>query len=219
MGRMTEHLQEEGRSARKHRDIMEAATTVFLEKGYLGASMDEVAALAAVSKQTVYKHFGDKERLFTEIILATLDQVDEMIHMVIELPTDDATLETVLDELARQFVTTLIQPRLIQLRRLIIANADRFPELGRTWYQQGFDRVLATLAATFQRLTDDGLLRTEDPLMAAHHFAGLLLWVPLNEAMFAGQQAWEPEELQRHAEAAVRAFLAAYRPVFTPTSG
>jgi TetR/AcrR family transcriptional regulator, mexJK operon transcriptional repressor len=58
-------MEEEGRSARKRRAIMEAATTVFLGKGYLGTSMDEIAALAAVSKQTVYKHFADKEGLFT----------------------------------------------------------------------------------------------------------------------------------------------------------
>ncbi len=59
--------REESRSARKHRLIMEAATAVFLKKGYLGASMDEVAATAGVSKQTVYKHFADKGRLFREI--------------------------------------------------------------------------------------------------------------------------------------------------------
>ncbi|WP_030040457.1 TetR/AcrR family transcriptional regulator, partial [Streptomyces resistomycificus] len=55
----------EGRSARKRQAILEAATEVFLNKGYLGTSMDEVAALASVSKQTVYKNFTDKQRLFT----------------------------------------------------------------------------------------------------------------------------------------------------------
>ena len=54
----------ESRSARKRRAIVEAATTLFLENGYRGTSMDQIAAVARVSKQTVYKHFSDKEALF-----------------------------------------------------------------------------------------------------------------------------------------------------------
>ena len=57
-------------STRKRRAIIEAATTAFLRNGYLGTSMDEIAALAGVSKQTVYKHFADKERLFSEIVVS-----------------------------------------------------------------------------------------------------------------------------------------------------
>jgi AcrR family transcriptional regulator len=68
---------EEGRSARKHRLIMEAATAAFLRNGYLGTSVDEIAAAAGVSKPTVYKLFTDKERLFTEFALGTIDQVSE----------------------------------------------------------------------------------------------------------------------------------------------
>src|SRR4030095_5552040 len=59
-------LMEEGGSARKRRAIVEAATAVFRGNGYLGASMDEIAALAAVSKQTVYQHFDDQEGLVHE---------------------------------------------------------------------------------------------------------------------------------------------------------
>src|SRR5258708_2764511 len=57
---------EERQSTCKRKAIVEAATTTFLHKGYLGTSMDEIAALGGVSKQTVYKHFADKERLFFE---------------------------------------------------------------------------------------------------------------------------------------------------------
>ena len=70
----------EPRSARKRRAILDAATTVFLRNGYLGTSMDEIAALAAVSKQTVYKHFADKERLFSEIVVGTVNEAGEPTH-------------------------------------------------------------------------------------------------------------------------------------------
>ncbi|MFB6952181.1 TetR/AcrR family transcriptional regulator [Streptomyces niveus] len=202
-----------GRSARKHQAIMEAATAAFMAKGYAGTSMDDIAKLAAVSKQTVYKHFADKEKLFAEIVLATTDRVDAMIDLVAGIPTDaDAdALEEQLLRLARQFLTALTQPQVLQLRRLIIANADTFPDLGAAWYEQGFERVLATLAATFQRLADQGLLRIDDPLLAANHFSGMLLWIPVNRAMFHGGPQHTQAELDHYADEGVRVFLAAYR--------
>jgi TetR/AcrR family transcriptional repressor of mexJK operon len=200
----------DSRSARKHQAILDAATTVFLNKGYAGTSMDDIAKLAAVSKQTVYKHFADKEKLFAEIVLATTDRIDAMVDLVADVPVDAEGLEENLTRLARQFLAALTRPQVIQLRRLIIANADAFPELGAAWYEQGFERVLATLAATFQRLTDQGLLKTDDPMLAAHHFAGLLLWIPVNQAMFHGGAQHSEADLDRYAEGGIRAFLAAY---------
>lgn len=200
----------DSRSARKHQAILDAATTVFLNKGYAGTSMDDIAKLAAVSKQTVYKHFADKEKLFAEIVLATTDRIDAMVDLVADVPADAEGLEENLTRLARQFLAALTQPQVIQLHRLIIANADSFPELGAAWYEQGFERVLATLAATFQRLTDQGLLKTDDPMLAAHHFAGLLLWIPVNQAMFHGGAQHSEADLDRYAVGGIRAFLAAY---------
>src|SRR5450755_2546846 len=68
------------RSARKRLAILDAATTIFLRQGYLGTSMDEIAARAGVSKQTVYKHFADKERLFVEIVVANVDEISDPVH-------------------------------------------------------------------------------------------------------------------------------------------
>lgn len=201
----------DSRSARKHEAILEAATSVFLDKGYAGTSMDDIAKLAAVSKQTVYKHFSDKEQLFAAVVLATTDRLDTTIDLLADLPADDADLEENLTRLARRFLTALTAPRVIQLRRLIIANADVFPELGTEWYERGFQRGLATLAATFQRLADRGLLRIDDALLAANHFSGLLLWIPVNKAMFTGSAQHTEADLDRYAAAGARVFLAAYR--------
>src|SRR3982075_2606071 len=68
------------RSARKRRAIVQAATTVFLRNGYLGTSMDEIAALAAVSKQTVYKHFADKQSLFAEIVIGMVNEISDRVY-------------------------------------------------------------------------------------------------------------------------------------------
>ncbi|GAA3132246.1 TetR/AcrR family transcriptional regulator [Streptomyces echinatus] len=202
---------DQSRSARKHRAIMDAATQAFMAKGYAGTSMDDIAKLAAVSKQTVYKHFADKEKLFAEMVMATTERVDAMVALVADIPADADRLEENLTRLAGQFLAAVTRPQVLQLRRLIIANADAFPELGASWYEQGFERVLATLAAAFQRLADEKLLRIDDPLLAAHHFSGLLLWIPVNQAMFHGGPQHTQEDLDRYATAGVKAFLGAYR--------
>ncbi|WP_340558872.1 TetR/AcrR family transcriptional regulator [Streptomyces sp. GSL17-111] len=200
-----------GRSERKRRAIMAAGTEVFMAKGYAGTSMDDIAKRAAVSKQTVYKHFADKEKLFAEIVLATTDRVDAMVDLVADVPAEAEALHTHLVSLARALLEALTQPQVLQLRRLVIANADAFPELGAAWYERGFERVLATLAATFRSLTEAGVLHVREPLLAAHHFTGLLLWIPVNKAMFHGGPRHTPAELDHYAAEGVRAFLAAYR--------
>jgi len=202
------------RSAGKHRAIMDAATTVFLKKGYVGTSMDEIAEIAGVSKQTVYKHFADKDRLFAEIVLATTDDVDQVVRVLAGTLADTRDLEKDLRDVARRFLARLMAPQLLRLRRLVIANADRLPELGHAWYEQGFGRVLRTLATSFRRLAEHRLLFVDDAQLAAHHFVGMLLWIPLNEAMFTGNRRPRTNaELERYADAAVRAFLKAYGPV------
>jgi TetR/AcrR family transcriptional repressor of mexJK operon len=207
----------QSRSANKRKAIMEAATDAFLSNGYDGTSMDDVATLAAVSKPTVYKYFVDKERLFAAIVLSTTDQVVELVRLISQTLAETNDLEQALTELARQFISTLMEPRMLRLRRLVIANADRFPDVGRAWYEQGFDRVLSALASAFQGLAERDLLRVEDPLLAANHFVGLLLWIPVNQAMFTGRNALSGGDLDRYAHAAVRAFLCGYHGGIKPS--
>jgi hypothetical protein len=105
----------------------------------------------------------------------------------------------------------VMQPRILQLRRLVIGEAGRFPELGRTFYEQGPGRTIAALATLFERLADRGVLRSGDARLAAAHFNWLVMSIPLNRAMLLGED--EPPaaaELDDYADAGVRAFLAAY---------
>jgi TetR/AcrR family transcriptional repressor of mexJK operon len=206
-------LVESGRSARKRQAIIDAARTVFLSKGYGGASMDEVAALAAVSKQTVYKHFADKKRLFTSVITGDINATEALTHDMVAALRDSEDVEGDLRRFARRHITEVTQPDLIRLRRIIIAEAERFPELARIWYTSGPERAHATLADQFQALTRRGLLRVEDPQLAAQHFNWLILSIPLNYALFdGGDTEFTPTELERYADEGVRVFLAAYGP-------
>lgn len=198
------------RSGRKRGAVLDAATSLFLAKGYDGTTMDEVAALAGVSKPTLYRYFADKEQLYASIVAATTDDIDGLLRLVAdELAAHDDPREG-LGRLAGKFLTALMQPELLRLRRLVIANAERFPEVGQNWFSDGFERVLETLAVAFRRYAAKGRLRMDDPLMAANHFAGLVLWIPLNRAMFSGNCDSDPAELACYAQAAVDAFLRGY---------
>ena len=204
-------LGAESRSARKRRAILEAATTLFLRTGYRGTSMDDIAALAGVSKQTVYKHFADKERLFSEIVVGMVEEVAQPIHAEVLRLQDSGDVDADLRGLARDLLGRVMQPRILQLRRLVIGEAARFPELGRTFYEQGPGRTIAALATVFERLAERGLLQPGDAQLAAAHFNWLVMSIPLNRAMLLGDD--EPParaELDRYADAGVRAFLAAY---------
>lgn len=204
--------RDEGRSTRKRRVIREAATELFLRNGYLGTSMDEVASLAGVSKQTVYKHFADKEGLFQEIVLATIDQVGEPFYDALPSLEDTADVEGDLRAIARRLVAIVMRPQLLQLRRLVIAEAGRFPELGRSYYERGPGRTAETLAARLEQLASRGVLQVDDAALAASHFLWLVISIPLNAVMFGGSETqFTTRQLNRFADAGARAFLEGYR--------
>jgi TetR/AcrR family transcriptional regulator, mexJK operon transcriptional repressor len=210
---MTAHLDldDVGRSMRKRRAIVEAAEALFLQNGYLGTSMDEIAARAAVSKQTVYKHFADKQRLFFEIVTTAVDEVSDPNYEEVLSLKDSGDLAADLRDLALRQLARVMQPRLLQLRRLVIGEASRFPELGRTFYLRGPGRTIEALTAAFEQLRERGLLRLDDAGLAAAHFNWLIMSIPLNSAMLLGTD--EPParaELERYADTGVRVFLAAY---------
>jgi TetR/AcrR family transcriptional regulator, mexJK operon transcriptional repressor len=204
-------VNEEPRSVRKHNAILDAATTVFLRNGYLGTSMDEIAALARVSKQTVYKHFADKDSLFSEIVIAAVDAAADPVLADASALADSDDLEADLRAFARGQLEQVTQRRLLQLRRLVIGEANRFPELGRAFFERGGGRSAVALASAFARLAERGLLRADDPELAAAHFNLLVIGTPVNRAMLLGDEAIpSAAELDRYAEGGVQAFLAAY---------
>lgn len=202
---------DEPRSVRKRGAILEAATTLFLRKGYAGTSMDEIAALARVSKQTVYKHFADKDTLFSAIVTAAVDAAGDPVSDAAAALAESDDLATDLVALARGQLRSVMQPRLMQLRRLVIGEANRFPDLGRAFYERGAGRTTSVLTTAFERLAARGVIEVDDPALAAAHFNWLVMAAPVNRAMLLGDDAIPTRaELDRYAEGGVRAFLAAY---------
>ena len=196
---------------RRHREIREAAIGAFLASGYDGTTMEEIAVRAGVSKQTVYKHFTDKQHLFADIVLSTTDDMSDLIGIVADKLPSTTDLAKDLTSLAETFLVALMQPRVLRLRRLVITSADRFPEISSAWYEKGFERVLAALATSFRALADRELLAIDDATAAAEHFVGMLFWIPVNKAMFTGDDDYATtHDLVPVARMAADTFLMAY---------
>jgi TetR/AcrR family transcriptional regulator, mexJK operon transcriptional repressor len=201
------------RSERKRNAILDAATQAFLGNGYSRTSMDEIARLARVSKQTVYMHFGDKERLLYDIVMTIVNRASHPVDDDIQRLGDSTDLGTDLRDHARRQLALILQPQPMQLRRLVIAEAVSFPELGRAFYDLGPGRTIGELAKAIQRLTERGLLNATDPARAASDLNWLIMSDPLNQAMLRGDDGPpDPTSIAQWADQAVTTFLAAYSP-------
>ena len=137
---------------------------------------------------------------------------DRLLAAAVAIAMQGGIADLSLRELAADFLGGLLQPDVVRLRRLVIAEADRFPEIGRAWFDRGFNRALVILGEAMRRLADRGLLQgLADPALAAYQFAGLVMYQPMNQVMFGGTDALPPaDQLNRIADAAVDTFLATY---------
>lgn len=204
-----------GRTAQKRQAILAAATTLFLRNGFHGTNMDEVASLARVSKQTVYKQFTDKGALFREIVEGVTGNSETVVGVITaafgDVPaTTDVELEARLRRVASVYLDAVLHPRVLSLRRLIIAEAEQFPDLARRYYQQAPTRGIEVVANCLQPYVDAGALVTDDLGSAAAHFAYLALGPTQDRAQFIPGDLPTPAERRRRAAAAARVFLAAY---------
>ena len=191
--------------------IKEAATTLFLRNGYLATSMDDIAALAQVSKQTVYTHFADKESLFVDLVISITESAEDLRDAIARSMEEDDSLEEILRDVARKYLATVMDPRRLQLRRLVIGESTRFPRLAREYYARAPERFFSIFAAALKRFARQGRLNVPDPQIAARHFAALVLWIPVDRALFITDEAApKPDALIAIADAAVDVFLGAY---------
>lgn len=202
------HSPSEGR----RQAILLAATELFLAKGYAGTSTEEVAAAARASKQTLYRHFGDKDGLLRAVIETSIADAeagtDALLHALGE--TDDLARD--LQRFARQHLRDVVQPHLMRMRRLVIAEAERVPQLARAWFERGPERAHDALEVLLARMAARGLLRIDRPRLAAEHLNWLILSIPLHQSLYLPADAPPDRDLDEIADEAVRIFLAAYAP-------
>ena len=202
---------EDPRITRSRALIMAAATRVFLERGYPGTSVDDIAAEAGVSKRTVYNVFDDKEQLFRAIIGDAIATAERFSSELVATTSDSADAATVLTTLARELAASVFSGRVVPLRRLLIGEAGRFPEFAIDYYDRAPGRVMTSLAEALRAFDARGQLRVDDPESAAEHFAFLAIGASLDRALFdARTDAAGAAAAVERAERGVAVFLRAY---------
>lgn len=199
------------RIERSRAKIILAAADVFLGDGFLGATMDQIAARADVSVQTIYSRFGSKENLFEEVVGALAGGAAQRIHGEVEHLPEGVSPEDWLLSFANEQLKAVLTPRLMQLRRMVIGESARFPELGVALYRQGPGRAIDRLSEALGKFTSQGLLSIPDATVAAKQFNWLLMGGPTSEVMHLGDSAIPgPRQMQKHARETVDLFLAGY---------
>ena len=193
----------------KAEQVLLAASRVFREQGYGSASMDAIARAAGVSKATLYAHFAGKDQLFAAIVGAECRS-----HSQTRTAPDIDRLEVqdALRAIGCNFLELVLSAKARAIYRIVMAEAERFPELGRAFYASGPAVVLARLADYLGAADARGALRIEDPKLAAEQFIAMLLG-PLHMRHLLGLTAEfgdrDPEQV---VAAAVATFLATYAP-------
>lgn len=155
----------------KRRQILGGAREVFGELGFERASVDLIAARAGVSKATVYNHFADKRALFVASVVEECDELREGLQRCLARPAGD--LEPSLQRMGEQIMAVYLSPVVAGLFRHTIAEATRFPDIGRLVFERGTLQLQEAIAAYLARWAERGVLRLDDPRAAAVQFIAL----------------------------------------------
>ncbi|MBY2949952.1 TetR/AcrR family transcriptional regulator [Rhizobium leguminosarum] len=206
--RMTGHTQR-GQCA-KRMSILDAAADVFCRQGFAGASIDEIAAVACVSRQTIYNHYREKETLFVAVVEDVMNRANAMLFSV--LSTFPERADNLEDELTA-FAVRLNKNCICNhdgkfLRKLVQTEGERYPHLFESWRQQGPGKLTTALSALFGRLAHKGTLAIDDFDVAARQFVALGN-ADLQMMILLGGTPTD-EELEKAARNAVHTFLKAF---------
>ena len=202
------------RSERTRTAIHVAAERLFLEHGFEGVSMDRISKLSGVTKQTVYSYVGSKEALFMDVVDSMTGSAGDELDNVAPQSFADTSPEHFLTRFAEEQLQIVVTPRLMKLRRIVIGEMTRFPELGAVLHRRGPARSIDRLSQALAQYTEAGALDVNNPRQAATFFNWLVMGEPVNGAMLLGDKSIPDDEGKKaHAKECVRIFLAAFQPV------
>lgn len=196
------------KSEEKRLAILEAAKGVFLERGYVAASMAEVSARVGGSKQTLYSYFASKEDLFVAVMLEKgATQVEPMFDAFL----GSENLAEAVRRFALAFARFIAGDEIIAFRRIVYAEGAK-SDLGRLFYENGPKRGWTRMAADFERAMDEGRMRRADPWTAVNQLHALCEAGPIQRLLEGSESGVDEDVLTAAAEAAADTFIRAYGP-------
>ena len=195
------------RKGRKFDQVLAGAREVFMTDGFEGSSVDDIARAAEVSKATLYSYFPDKRLLFLEVANS---ECQRQARQGIELIDTHLPPRQVLGAAGRHFLGFVTSRLGQQIFRTFVGEADRFPEIGRSFYHTGPGVMREAMAGYLGEAVARGELRIDDLYLAGEQFAEMCkagIWMRL----ILGLTDHVPQEdIDRNVDEAVETFMARY---------
>ena len=195
------------RRGRKFTQVLDGARDIFLRDGFEAASVDEIARAAGVSKATLYSYFPDKRLLFMEVAKA---ECRRQAEATLELLDDEAPVAEVLTLAAERITAFTLSDFGQRIFRICLSESDRFPGLGREFYDSGPRLARERLVAFLQSAVDRGQLAIDDLELAADQFVQLCKALLHDRLIFGLADRAAPEASARVVQGAVQMFMARY---------
>ncbi len=195
------------RSPEKERQILDGAAAAFAQDGYEGASMSHIAAMAGVSKGTLYNYFDGKKALFAAFVQR---ECTEHLLLVFGEIDGQAPAQATLLRVGRRILDMLISEPGLLIYRMVVAEAHKFPDLAEAFHDAGPKRGLSCMSALIAQMTRAGQLRVADPAFAADQLFALMTTRLVMKRRMGLVAAVSEAEIDRVVQEAVKLFLRGY---------
>lgn len=192
---------------RKFDQVLDGARDIFMSDGFEGASVDDIARAAGVSKATLYSYFPDKRLLFMEVAKTECRRQAEEAFAAINMDQD---IRSILTEAAWQLVCFFTSEFGKRVFRLCVAECGRFPEFGREFYESGPELARERLMDLMQAGIAKGELKIEDLPLAADQFGELCKADLFPRLVFCVDNEFDESQQERIVLGAVDTFMARY---------
>ncbi|MBV8473219.1 MAG: TetR/AcrR family transcriptional regulator [Hyphomicrobiales bacterium] len=193
----------------KRRQVMDGARAAFLNAGFDGASMNDIARAAGVSKGTLYAYFDSKEQLFEALIREDKEQQAERLCA---FPMEGGEPAELLSEFGRRLIEMILRPESVAQVRVVIAATARFPQLGRAFYEAGPAYGIRRLSEQLEAMSKRGALSVANPAIAARQFINLCCAEFSKQVLFGVMETPSQEAIEANVDQAVAMFLKVYGP-------
>ncbi len=206
---ITEDIAPATRTGRKYQAVIDGARQIFMANGFEGASVDDIARAAKVSKATIYSYFDNKEALFMRVA------GDECLRQLNAAKTEidhDTPAQDVLNRAACLLLRFNLSDFGQSIYRICVAESARFPALGRLYYETGPGKLRADIAGFLEKAVARGeLVIAPDELeLAANQFVELCRATLFHKRIFFVQQEASQDEIEKVCNGAVRTFMSCY---------
>ena len=191
----------------KRKELIKYATDMFMEMGYEKASMNNLAKRSGSSKSTIYKHFRSRQALFVAVLE---EKLRDHLAPIEKLDLTTLSIEEGLKLIGRTGIKVITSKDHINLCRIIYAEAERIPQVGKTYYEHGPKRGMAGVANYLSTMVERGRIKCADTSLAAEYFWGMILHKPMLDRYCGITGPLTTRKQKNYVDKAVDSFISAF---------